>query len=41
MEEKHSIKKHYLTVFGHKIAGGSQLHTVSSKVEIKTGLKQH
>lgn len=39
MVEKRSVRKHCLTVFGHIIAGGSQLHTVASKVEIKTRLK--
>lgn len=39
MEEKHSMRKHYLTIFGHGVVGGSQLHAVASKVEIKTRLK--
>lgn len=39
MEEKQNIRKHYLTIFGHTVAGSFQFHTVSSKVEIKTRLK--
>lgn len=38
-KKKHSIRKHYFTLFGHIVAGSSQLHTVASKVEIKTRLK--
>lgn len=41
VEEKHRIRKQYLTIFGHTVAGSSQFHTVSSKVEIKTRLNQH